>query len=83
MKNCKEFSLRIYPGNMVAVIQYKILKIFNMYFSKINQIYLLFYILLVNEKKLVHKILRNTMLSTIVFSEQTLRKHSFHEFLIF
>jgi len=46
---------------MIIVISYNILKIFIMYFSKIDQIY--FIILLMNERDLLYiKIFRNTML---------------------
>ena len=38
----REFSFKVYPENMVVVVQYNILKIFTMHFSKIDQIYIYF-----------------------------------------
>jgi len=58
----KENFFLIYPENTVVVVQYNILKIFTMYFSKINQTYFII-VLLMNERINLHKIVRNIMLS--------------------
>ena len=45
----REFCFKIYSENMVVVVQYNILKIFTMHFSKINQTYFILYCSFINE----------------------------------
>ena len=45
----REFSFKIYPENVIVVIQYNILKIFISHFNKINQTYFTLYCSFINE----------------------------------
>ena len=45
----REFSFKIYPENMIVVIQYNTFKIFTMHVSKIDQTYFILYCSFINE----------------------------------